>query len=93
MNVHERARRATQLHETLVAGFGMALVVLALSWLALRGDDIRAERMDVSLEELHEQEQAEIRQQISEYRANNPNTSKCGHACIKRIPTQGETWK
>jgi hypothetical protein len=90
MNVHERARRATQLHETLVAGLGMALVVMALSWLALRGDDVRAERMGVSLEELHEQERAEIRQQISEYRAENPNTSRCGHACIKRIkPVEG----
>lgn len=92
MNFHDRARRATQLQDTLIAGCGMALVVLALSWLAIRGDDIRADRMDITVEQLHQQELDETRRQINEYRAANPNTSRCGHACIARIPTVGETW-
>jgi hypothetical protein len=82
---HERGRKASQVHEVLVAGLGMALVVLALSYLALLGDDIRASRMGVSVEELdvppHEYAHRH------EHRAPH-----CDHNCIKRIPTEGETW-
>lgn len=85
MNIHERGRKAAQIHETLVAGFGMALVILALGYLALLGDDIRAHRMGVTVEQLD----------LPDYEYTHRHErreARCGHNCIKRIPTEGETW-
>jgi hypothetical protein len=93
MNHIKRAEQATSFGQ-LVTGFAaMLLVIISLGHLALRGDDIRASRQGITVEQMHEQERAEIQRQISEYRAANPNNSRCSHNCIARIPTTGEVWK
>lgn len=88
----ERADQAVTFGQWITGCAAMTLLLISLGHLALRGDDIRADRMGITVEQLHQQELDETRRQISEYRAANPNTSTCGHRCIARIPTGAEQW-
>lgn len=93
MNRIKKADDAVTFSQYVTGAFAMFLVILSLGWLAVRSDDIRADRQGITVEQMHEQERAEIQRQISEYRQANPNESRCGHNCIARIPTTGEVWE
>lgn len=84
MNRLEAARQATKLQEWATIILVSFLTIMALGWIAMRGDDIRADRMGVTVEELDQIERSRW--------ADHPNDSTCGWSCIERIPKTGETW-
>lgn len=86
MNQIESAERATKLGEWVTIIFTMTLFMLSLGWIALRGDDIRADRMGVTVEELDRIDRSRWEDHP------NPGADRCGWNCIDRIPTDGESW-
>jgi hypothetical protein len=84
MNRIEAAEKATKLGEWVTIICTMTLFMVAMGWIALRGDDIRADRIGVTVEELDRIERSRW--------ADHPNESRCGWPCIERLPKTGETW-
>jgi hypothetical protein len=78
----DSAVRFSRAIETVAAAILIAVAFYGLGYLALIGPEIQEARMA-------EEERIE-RSQWSDH--PNPNANKCGHNCIKRIPTEGETW-
>ena len=87
-NVHKQAEDATKLANQIGAAATMALVVLSLMWLALRGDDIRAARMGITVHELDRMEWAEVEARIEAARMRVQHD--CDYECFKRIQETGE---
>ncbi len=85
MKASDRAAAAVKLGEHIAAIAVIWLAIMALGWIALMGDDIRAARLGVdSVEELDRIERSQW--------ADHPNASKCDWECIKRIPADSEQW-
>ena len=84
MNNLEVAEKATKLGEWVTIVCTMTLFLLAMGWIAMRGDDIQAHRMGITVEQFDQIERSQW--------ADHPNDSVCRWECIRRIPTTGETW-
>lgn len=89
-DVHRQAEEATKLADQIGAVITLALVILSLMWVALRGDDIRAARLGITVHELDRLEWAEVEARIEAARAQH--TNECGWGCIQRIPAGEEGW-
>lgn len=87
-DVHKQAEDATKLGEMIGLTITMALMIMSLLYLSLRGDDIRAARMGVTVHEIDRMGWAEVEHRIEAERAKQ--TNECGHACIARIKSEGE---
>ncbi len=59
MKPSERANAAVKLGEHIAAIAVIWLTIMALGWVALMGDDIRAHRMGVTVEEMDRMEAGE----------------------------------
>jgi hypothetical protein len=78
------AEKATRFQEWVMIVCTCTMAILAMGWIAMRGDDIRADRMGITVEELDRIERSQW--------ADHPNESRCGWPCIERLPKTGETW-
>lgn len=79
----DAAVRFSRVIETIAAAILMAAIFYGLGYLSLIGPEIQEARMA-------EEERVEQRSHWADH--PNPNANKCGHNCIKRIPTGGEQW-
>ena len=88
-NLHQRAAEATKLGEHIAAIVTIWLVVFALSWIAVHGDDIRAHRLGLqSVEQLDRLEWSEVEARIEAARMNMQHD--CDYQCFSRIQEVGE---
>lgn len=92
-HIHQRAADAVRFGEQVATVATLFLVILALGFVALRADDIRAHRLGVDVETVLELDATDWRDaeaRIAAARAAQVN--ECGARCIARIGDGVEQW-